>query len=688
MNNAKRKVDLIIPRELGVLDFNARVLDLAKDLTTPILERLRFICIISNNLDEFFEILVARLKTEINQQPISHQDNKRLLDSISQRAINIVEEQYRILNQQIIPELEGEKIFLKKKETLSEKQFIWIEEYFSKEVKPVLTPIGIDPAHPFPRVLNKSLNFAVELQGTDAFNRELSVAIVQVPRSLPRIVEIPKHLSHKCRCFMTLSSILHTHMKDVFPGINVIESYQFRVTRNSELFVNEEEVTNLRDAVKGELSYRQYGASVRLETSKDCPKKISNFLLKHLGLKSQDLYAVDGPVNLVRLISLTKQINQPNLEFPIIKPGIPKQLLEDASIFNVIDKTDVLLHHPYQSFSPVLDFLDEAAGDPSVVAIKQTVYRTGANSTVMKKLIKAAQNGKQVTVAVELLARFDEETNYDWARQLEDAGVTVVYGVVGFKTHAKMLLVLRKVRNSLKFYCHIGTGNYNPVTSEKYTDLAIMTSDQDLGSDINNVFTQLTGVGKNTLQRKIWSAPFSLREKLEASIERETRHAKEGKKSGITAKINALTDETIIDKLYEASQAGVKIDLIVRGACALRSGIKGLSDNIKVRSILGRFLEHSRVFLFSNDGKNEVYIGSADWMTRNMDGRVEVCFPVTDPSLKKRIIQETLKSDMRDNLGSWQLTQDHSYIRKKPGEKSIFSAQQYNIDKLCLRSTR
>ena len=672
-----------VPRELGVLAFNKRVLELATEDTCPILERLRYVCIISNNLDEFFEVLVARIKTQLNEKnQNSDINNHKLLKQICFESHALVQSQYQLLNNKILPELERHNIFILRKDTLNQEQARWITNYFTDEVKPVLTPIGIDPAHPFPRVLNKSLNFAVELDGKDAFERDLSVAIVQVPRSLPRILELPPIFSENNRCFITISSILQTHMDSVFPGFRVKGSHQFRVTRNSELFVDEEEVTDLGAAVKGELSYRQYGASVRLETSESCPLGVSDFLLDKLGLKNDDLFTVDGPVNLARLISLPKLLDRIDLEFIRFTPGLPKGLDKSESIFDVIDRTDILLHHPYQSFLPVIDFLDSASNDPYVVAIKQTVYRTGVDSDVMKKLINAAQKGKQVTVAVELFARFDEETNYDWARQLEDAGVTVVYGVVGYKTHAKMLLVLRKVNKKLKFYGHLGTGNYNPKTARSYTDLGLLTCDQSLGEDINSVFSQLTGVGRNTSFQKLWIAPFGLNKEINNAIDNEIKIARGGGKSQIVAKINALTDENIIKKLYSASQAGVQIDLIVRGACGLRPGVSGLSENIRVRSIVGRFLEHSRVVMFSNKGKNDLFIGSADWMSRNLHRRVEVFLPVFDPKLKQRIIKETIEADLRETRNAWILGPDHTYSRVKSRGKG-FSAQTYNLKKMA-----
>ena len=673
----------IVPRELGVLEFNRRVLELAEESTIPVLERLRYICIISNNLDEFFEVLVARLKTENNQNKTEKsQKISALLDEISAKSLELVNKQYDILNNQIIPDLEKHNIFIKQKGNLNKEQTKWISKYFKNEVNPVLTPIGIDPAHPFPRVLNKSLNFAVQLEGKDAFKRKVEIAIVQVPRSLPRVIELPSNISDGTRSFITISSIVQNHIESVFPGVKVIGAYQFRVTRNSELFVDEEEVTDLRDALKGELSYRQYGASVRLETSKLCPQKVFKFLLSHLDLETEDLFLVDGPVNLVRLMSLPKLVKEPDLEFPRFVPGIPDHLKKYENIFDAIDEKDILLHHPYQSFSPVIDFLESASNDPTVVAIKQTVYRTGVDSAVMKKLINAAQKGKQVTVALELFARFDEETNYDWARRLEDAGVTVVYGVVGFKTHAKMLLVLRKLNKKLRYYCHLGTGNYNADTARRYTDLGLLTSNQELGKDINGVFSQLTGVGQNTLQKRLWVAPFNLKSLIIESIEKEIKIASKGRVAKIFAKINALTDEEIINKLYVASKAGVKIDLIIRGACGLRPGIEGLSENISVRSILGQFLEHSRVIMFFNNGKKDLYIGSADWMTRNLHQRVEVCFPITDAKLKTRIIDETINADIKDDSKAWKLKPNHTYERIQKKKEHFFSAQSYNLEKM------
>jgi polyphosphate kinase len=549
---------------------------------------------------------------------------------------------------------------------------------------PVLTPIGLDPAHPFPRVLNKSLNFTVELQGKDAFGRNSARAIVQAPRVLPRAILMPPEVSGCPYGFVFLSSILHAHVGELFAGMEVLGCYQFRVTRNSDLFVDEEEVKNLRISLQGELPQRHFGDAVRLEVADNCPPAMSEFLLQQFELKPEDLFRVKGPVNLVRLMRIPDQVARDDLKFAPFAPGMPALLQKKgADMFKVLRKSDVLLHHPYQSFKSVIDFIQQAAADPSVVAIKQTVYRTGVDSELMEALIAAARNGKEVTVVVELLARFDEEANINWASRLEEVGAHVVYGVVGHKTHAKMLMVVRREDNKLRRYVHLGTGNYHPRTAKLYTDFGLFTSNEEMCADVNQVFMQLTGLGKASKLRHLWQSPFTLHTNVLAAIRNETRLAKEGKRGHVIAKMNSLLEPEIITALYEASQAGVKIELIVRGVCALRPGVAGLSENIRVLSIIGRFLEHTRIFYFRNDLAHDVYLASADWMDRNFFRRIEVCFPVLDEKLKKRVLDEGLKIYLKDNCQAWEMDCNGFWHRKSPARGAANCAQATLLQELA-----
>jgi polyphosphate kinase len=541
---------------------------------------------------------------------------------------------------------------------------------------PLLTPIGLDPSHPFPRVFNKSLNFAVELQGRDAFGRDARAAIVQAPRILPRIIKLPPELAGAGRtCFVFLTSILHEHVQELFAGIKVLGCYQFRVTRNSDLFVDEEDVKDLRRALQGELPQRHFGDAVRLEVADDCSPQMTEFLLQQFGLGPDDLYQVNGPVNLVRLMQVPSEVAREDLLYPPFRPGFPVQLAKRVNMMDAIRAGDILLHHPYQSFSPVVRFLQEAAADPAVVAIKQTVYRTGTDSVLMEALLEAARNGKEVTAVVELKARFDEEANINLAARLEEVGAHVVYGVVGHKTHAKMLMIVRREDGRLRRYVHLGTGNYHPRTARLYTDFGLFTCDEHVCADVNQVFNQLTSLGKAGKLHYLWQSPFTLHQRIIEAIHNETRLATEGKPARIIAKMNALLEPDTIEALYQASQAGVKIDLIVRGVCALKPGIEGLSENIKVRSIVGRFLEHHRVFYFRADGEENVYLSSADWMDRNFFRRIELCFPVLDKKLKARVIKEGLNAYLGDNVQAWEMNPDGSYARKTPG-KSRRSVQE------------
>ena len=663
-------------RELGQLEFNRRVLAQAEDAAIPLLERLKYLCIVSSNLDEFFEIRVAGLKEQIKLRvttaSVDGLTAQQTLQLVRNQAHQLIERQYHVFNKTLVPALAAQGVRFLRRTQWNEAQQAWVRDFFFREVMPVLTPMGLDPAHPFPRVVNKSLNFAVELQGKDAFGRNSTRAIVQAPRVVPRTILMPPEISGCEFGFVFLSSILHAHVSELFSGMEVLGCFQFRVTRNSDLFVDEEEVKNLRLSLQGELPQRHFGDAVRLEIADNCSPAIAELLLREFNLAPEDLYRVHGPVNLVRLMGIIDLVARDDLKFPAFVPGVPNVLQKKGSdMFKVMRKSDVLLHHPFQSFKPVIDFIQQAASDPSVVAIKQTVYRTGVDSSLMEALIAAAERGKEVTVVVELLARFDEEANINWATRLEHVGAHVVYGVVGHKTHAKMLMVVRREDGKLRRYVHLGTGNYHPRTARLYTDFGLFTSDEKICADVNEVFSQLTSLGKARALNYLWQSPFSLHTEVLRAIRNEARIAQSGKRAHIIAKMNALLEPETINALYEASQAGVKIDLIVRGVCALRPGVKGLSENIRVRSVIGRFLEHTRIFYFRNNLKSNVYLSSADWMDRNFFRRIEVCFPVLDKKLKKRVIDEGLKIYLQDNCQSWDMDGEGHYRQKSPrrGEK-------------------
>ncbi len=666
-------------RELGLLEFNRRVLAQAEDPAVPLLERLRYLCIVSSNLDEFFEIRVAGLKEQVRLSGIpagpdglgAAQVLKRLFEPTHQ----LIARQYQLFNEELVPALAAQGIKFLRRTQWNEAQQAWVKDFFLREVMPVLTPIGLDPAHPFPRVLNKSLNFAIELQGKDAFGRNSAKAIVQAPRVLPRAIPLPPEVAGCPHGFVFLSSILHAHVGELFAGMEVKGCYQFRVTRNSDLFVDEEEVKNLRVSLQGELPQRHFGDAVRLEVADNCPPELAEFLLQQFELNADDLYRVHGPVNLVRLMGIPDKVDRPDLKFPPFIPGLPTLLKKGADMFKAIRKSDILLHHPYQSFKPVIDFIQQAASDPDVVAIKQTVYRTGADSELMEAPIAAAKRGKEVTVVVELLARFDEEANINWASRLEQVGAHVVYGVVGHKTHAKMLMVVRREESGLRRYVHLGTGNYHPRTARLYTDFGLMTCHEEVCADVNEVFVQLTGLGKASKLRHLWQSPFTLHMKVLEAIRNEITQAKAGKPAHVIAKMNALLEPETINALYEASQAGVRVDLIVRGVCALRPGVKGLSENIRVRSIIGRFLEHTRIFYFHNGGKEDIYLASADWMDRNFFRRIEVCFPILDKKLKKRVLDEGLTIYLKDNCQAWEMDCNGFWHRRKPSRSKTVNAQ-------------
>ncbi|MGL4668427.1 MAG: polyphosphate kinase 1, partial [Saezia sp.] len=605
---------------------------------------------------------------------------KKHLEVISREVHDIINQQYQTLNEHILPGLRSEGVAFIHRSELTPELAAWVHDYFINEVMPVLTPIGLDPAHPFPRVINKSLNFAVELQGCDAFGREANIAIVQAPRSLPRVIRLPEHLCERKDSFIMLSSVLHAHVDELFPGMAVLGCYQFRITRNADLFLDEEEIKDLRDTLKDELQQRYYGDAVRLETADNCSEEVAQYLLKHFHLDAADLYRVPGMVNLVRLMEVVNQIDRPHLKYTPFVPGTPPLLERNPCIFDAIAQHDILLNHPFQSFAPVVNLLSAAADDPCVVAVKMTIYRTGTDSILMQHLIRAAQQGKEVTVVLELMARFDEEANISWASLLEKAGAHVVYGVFGYKTHAKMLMLVRRENDRLRRYVHLSTGNYHSRTSRLYTDYGLLTCNEEIGADVFNVFQQLTGLGKVNKTHHLWQAPFDLHTNIINAIERERENATLGGKARIIAKMNSLVEPKIIEALYSASQAGVKIDLIVRGACALRPGVSGLSDNIRVISIVGRFLEHPRIFYFYAGGKETVYLSSADWMGRNFFKRIEIAFPILDPKLKRRVIKEGLRIYLEDNTQSWEMRSDGTY-KRKVARKNHLSAQDELLTK-------
>jgi len=675
--------EYFINRELGLLAFNRRVLAQAEDERVPLLERLKFLCIFSSNMDEFFEVRVAGVKEQIKFND-SHAGPdgllpKQVFSKVSEEAHQLIDHQYKILNEVVLPRLAEQDIRFLRRGQWNDVQREWISSYFFRELMPILTPIGLDPAHPFPRVLNKSLNFAVELEGKDAFGRNSGVAIVQAPRALPRVIRLPAEIAGCEYGFIFLSSILHAHVNELFSGMQVKGCYQFRATRDSDLTLDDEDTTDLRQALQGELSHRQFGDGVRLEVADSCPPEMSAFLLGQFGLGQEDLYQVNGLVNLVRLMQIPDSVDRPDLKFPRYSAGMPKELIKEPDIFKAIRKNDILLHHPFQSFNPVIEFIQQAAEDPDVLAIKQTFYRTSADSTLMKSLIEAAKRGKEVTVVVELFARFDEEANSNWSKLLEDAGAHVVYGVVGHKTHAKMALVVRREEDKLRRYVHLSTGNYHQRTARLYTDFGLLTCADQICEDVNDVFAQLTGLGKASKLKHLWQSPFTLHQNLIKAISKEVEIAKSGKKARIIAKMNALLDADIIRALYDASTAGVQIDLIVRGVCALKPGIPGISENIRVISIVGRFLEHTRIFYFYNNGEENLYLSSADWMYRNFFRRIEVCFPILDAKVKKRVMKEGLEPYLKDNLNSWEMLPDSTYHQRPARRGSAFGAQQFLI---------
>ncbi|HOV96041.1 MAG TPA: polyphosphate kinase 1 [Thermomonas sp.] len=672
-------------RELGQLDFNFRVLAQAQDPAVPLMERLRYLCISCTNLDEFFEIRGGAVRHAVEfglPAGMDGLDPSLLLNRIHERAAELVDAQYRCFYDELRPALADAGIRLLQREQWNKTQRDWLRQYFNDEIMPVLSPLGLDTAHPFPKILNKSLNVVVLLEGKDAFGREGHLAIVRAPRSLPRIIRLPDQDGDgdNYHDFVFLSSVLSEFVHELFPGMHVKSAHQFRVTRNSELIVDEDDVDNLALALRDELLGRGYLRAVRLEIDERCPQDVVDTLLANFELPANAVYKINGPVNLNRVVQVYDLVKRPELKF---RPFQPRPLRDIDNMFDTIRQGDVLLHHPFDAFTPVLELIQQAAHDPDVLAIKQTLYRTGKDSLIVEQLIQAARNGKDVTVVVELRARFDEEANLGLADRLQDAGVQVVYGVVGYKTHAKMLLIVRREGALLRRYVHLGTGNYHSGTARAYTDFSLMTAHPEIGNDVHLIFQQLSGLAAPLTLARLLQSPFTLHKGVLTRIARETALARAGKPGRIIAKINALNEPQVVRALYEASQAGVAIDLIVRGACALRPGIAGVSEHIRVRSVVGRFLEHHRVWWFGNDGSPELYCSSADWLERNLLRRVETAFPILDAQLADRVLHEGLLNYLADNQNAWQLLADGRYQRCVPGpEDAPFSAQLSLLDAL------
>ena len=656
-----------LDRDHSILAFNERVLDWARRTDVPLLERLRYLCIVSSNLDEFFEVRAAP-----HVQAVLNGDRKgpftvNTFEALAAAAHRLVERQYALYNDQLMPAFRAAGIAILSHGERNAQQRRWVHDYFQREVRPLLIPVGLDPAHPFPQVANKSLNFIVRLGGQDVFGRRNEIAIVKVPRVLPRVIRMPARVAGRSACFVSLSSVIRARLDALFPGRQVGEFSQFRLTRNSDLAVDDDDVRDLRAALRLGLQHRQYGQSVRLEVSYGCSEYLSNFLLQQFKLPAPSLYRVHGPVNLVRLQQLIDLVDAPQLLFPRYRAPYPASLVPGQSFFERLKRGDALVHLPFGSFDAVLAFLREAANDPDVLAIKQTIYRTGSDSALMDLLRQAVLRGKEVTAVVELKARFDEEANINWTEKLESIGAQVVYGVVGLKTHAKMLLVTRREGKALRRYAHLSTGNYNPATARLYTDLGYFTADPRLTEDVEQVFVHLASQSRLPRLHCLWLAPFQLQRRLIDRVDALAQAAGRGVESRIVLKMNALTDEPLMLALVRASQAGVKIDLIVRGACMLPPRLAGLTENIRVRSVIGRFLEHSRVFYFRSGEDEALYLSSADWMNRNMLRRVELAWPVTDPQLRQRIIDECLVAYLHDGRDAWELMADGSYVRVNRG---------------------
>ena len=660
-SHAEKRVPLL-DRDQGLLDFNLRVLSWAEREDVPLLERLRFLCIVSSNLDEFFEVRAELHLSAAKAHDTSGSYSEASFERLAGLLHDTVQRQYRIYNHQLLPALTAQGLRLLSHGERAPAQRVWVQQYFEREVRPMLIPVGLDPSHPFPQVANKSLNFIVRLGGHDAFGRENEIAIVRVPRALPRVIRLPHRFTGDYSGFVLLSSVIRAELGSLFPGRKMLEFSQFRVTRNSDLAVDENDVDNLRTALREGLVHRNFGQAVRLEVSAECSKTLSEFLLKQFALPANACYHAHGPVNLVRLSQLIDLAQRPGLCFPAYKPNHEHSSREPGSFFARLQKRDILIHQPYERFDMVLDFLREAVHDPQVLAIKQTIYRTGSDPQMMDLLREAVRRGKEVMVVVELKARFDEEANINWSEMLESIGAQVVYGVVGLKTHAKMMLITRREGRSLRRYVHLSTGNYNPRTARLYTDISHLTADPDLTDDAEQVFLHLASQSKLPRLRKMAVAPFFLHSHLVAKIAALGRTAKQGGTARIVLKMNALTDELLIRSLIQAGQQGVRIDLLVRGACMLPAQVPGHTDNIRVRSVIGRFLEHSRVFYFRAGRDEELYLSSADWMNRNMVRRVEICWPVTDPGLRQRLVDECLLAYLHDGVDAWDMQSDGSYL--------------------------
>ncbi|MEX0617611.1 MAG: polyphosphate kinase 1 [Pseudohongiellaceae bacterium] len=673
--------ELYFNRELSYFRFNLRVLEQARNPSHPLLERLMFLLIFSSNLDEFYEIRVSGLKKQLGfGRQRTGPDGKypeQVLKLLHGQVRNALDEQYRILNEDLFPSLAREDIYFAPRHQWSRELRRWAKTYFQSEVLPVISPLGLDPAHPFPRLVNKSLNFILSLDGKDAFGRESGLAIVPAPRSLPRLIKVPKEILSRGDSFIFLSSVIHEFVNDFFPGMTVTECHQFRVTRNADLEMSNVEIEDVATALRTELPTRRFGAAAKLEVGKECPPELTGFLLERFNLSEDELFRLDGPVNLQRLMALNKMIERPDLRFPKFSPGMPEALEEGNCLFTAVRKEDRLLLHPFESFIPIIDWVRQAAKDAGVLSIKMTLYRTNESSELVEALSEAARNGKEVTVVIELRARFDEEENIQFASVLQEAGAVVVYGVMGYKTHAKMLLIVRRESNGLKRYAHLGTGNYHRKNSLIYTDYSLLTSNDALCADVHKVFQQITGMGKKINLTHIVHAPFNLRKFLAKQIQTEAEFARRGKQAHIIAKLNSLTDPAVIRELYKASRAGVRIDLIVRGICCLIPGISGLSENIRVISIVGRFLEHSRVYYFLNS-PNKIYCSSADWMERNLSHRIEVSFPILKKRLANRI-EEELNLYLADRVQSWELMPDGDYRKRAPEETDTRAGVQQQL---------
>ncbi len=675
------KPEYFINRELSWLEFNQRVLDEAMDADNPLLERLKFFCIVSSNLDEFFEVRVAGIKQQIearaSERSVDGLTASETFRAITERVRHMVADQYDCWQRQLRPGLAENHIRFLKFAELDAAARTWAESFYRQEVLPVLTPLAIDPAHPFPQLLNKSLNLIVQLEAPAGAKTARRLAVVPVPRVLPRLVRLPREDGR--RDFIFLGRLIGQFLAELFPGLKIMGYWLFRVTRNSELYIDDEEVANLLSAVETELQNRRKGDAVRLEVSRDCPPEIRTELLNRLRLGEADLFETAGPLNPSGFMSITEGDHSPELRHPPFVPPVARSLQQQPDIFAALRKRDILLHHPFESFESVVSFLQQAARDPRVLAIKQTLYRTGGDTRIIGALMDAVKNGKQVTAVVELRARFDEANNILWARQLEEAGVHVIYGLVGYKIHAKVSLVVRRDDDQIRRYVHLATGNYNPSTARLYTDAGLLTCHPEFGEDATNLFNLITGMCQFRPMSRLLVAPFDLHGRLVTRIRREAENARQGLPARIIAKINSLVDREIIEALYAASEAGVKIDLIVRGICCLRPGVKGVSENITVRSIVDRFLEHSRIFYFENAAQPEVFLASADWMPRNFYRRIETAFPIIDGNLRERVISELLAVALADNTRARRLQPDGSYRRAAPAKGERARRSQFEF---------